>query len=82
MPAKNLSAEERAKRGKRLLLYGILTLVLVTIIAVFVSTWVIVAPLGSEFTSLPIKLTVIIGIIAVIASVIVWFVYTKVILKE
>lgn len=82
MPAKNLSPEERARRGKRLLLYGIVTLVLVTIIAVFVSTWVITAPLGSEFTGLPIRLTLIVGIIAVIASVIVWFVYTKVILKE
>jgi len=65
-----------------LLLYGIVTLVLVTIISVFVSTWVITAPLGSEFTGLPIRLTLIVGIIAVIASVIVWFVYTKVILKE
>lgn len=82
MPAKNLSPEDRARRGKRLLLYGIVTLVLVTIIAVFVSTWVITAPLGSEFTGLPIRLTLIVGIIAVIASVIVWFVYTKVILKE
>ncbi|GEM_PF-2172482 len=82
MPAKSLSPEERAQRGKRLLLYGIVTLVLVTIISVFVSTWVITAPLGSEFTGLPIRLTLIVGIIAVIASVIVWFVYTKVILKE
>lgn len=82
MPAKDLSAEERARRGKRLMLYGIVTLVLVTIIAVFVSTWVIVAPLGAEFAGLPIRLTVIIGIIALIAAVIVWFVYTKAILKE
>jgi hypothetical protein len=75
-------SEERAKRGKRLLMYGIFSLVLVTIIATFVTLWVITAPLGGDFASIPIKVTLIVGLISIVASVIVWFVYTKVILKE
>jgi hypothetical protein len=73
--------EERAQRGKRLLLYGIFSLVLVTIVATFVTLWVITAPLGGDFTSIPLKVTLIVGLISIVASAIVWFVYTKVILK-
>jgi hypothetical protein len=54
----------------------------VTIIATFVTLWVITAPLGGDFASIPIKVTLIVGLISIVASVIVWFVYTKVILKE
>lgn len=82
MPAKDLSTEERTTRGKRLLLYGMFALVIVTILAVFVTLWVITAPLGSDFTGVPLRVTLIVGAIAIVASVIVWFVYTKVILKE
>jgi len=80
--SQELSPEERARRGKRLLLYGIVSLVLVTVVAVFVTLWVITAPLGSEFTNVPINVTLIVGAITIVASVIIWFVYTKVILKE
>lgn len=76
------SPEERAKRGKRLLLYGMFSLVIVTVVAVFVTLWLITAPLGSEFTGMPVRVTLIVGAIAVVASVIVWFTYTKLILKE
>jgi uncharacterized membrane protein YdbT with pleckstrin-like domain len=75
-------SEDRARRGKRLLLYGMFTLILVTIIATFLSLWLITAPLGSQFTSVPITVTLIVGLITIVASVIVWFVYTKLILKE
>ena len=80
--SKELSPEERAQRGKRLLLYGIVSLVVVTIVSVFVTLWVITAPLGSEFSGVPVQVTLIIGAITIVASVIVWFVYTKLILKE
>jgi peptidoglycan biosynthesis protein MviN/MurJ (putative lipid II flippase) len=82
MASKDLTPEERAQRGKRLVLYGMFSLVLVTIIAVFVTLWVVTAPLGPGFTGIPIKVTLIVGIIAVVACVIVWFIYTKAILKE
>jgi hypothetical protein len=81
MPAEDLSPEER-KRGKRLLLYGMFALVLVTILSVFVTLWLITAPLGSEFTNVPITVTLIVAAITIVACVIIWFVYTKVILKE
>jgi hypothetical protein len=80
--SKELPPEERAQRGKRLLLYGIVSLVVVTIVSVFVTLWVITAPLGSEFSGIPVRVTLIIGAITIVASVIVWFVYTKLILKE
>jgi uncharacterized membrane protein len=75
------ASEERAQRGKRLLLYGIVSLVLVTIVATFVTLWLVTAPLGGDFASIPIKVTVIVGLISIVASAIVWFVYTKVVLK-
>jgi len=74
--------EDRAARGKRLLLYGMVALVLVTIVSVYVAAWVITAPLGAEFTSVAWKTTLIVGVIAIVASAVVWFVYTKAILKE
>jgi hypothetical protein len=82
MSANDLPPEERAKRGKRLLLYGMFALVIVTVLAVFVTLWLVTAPLGSEFTSVPITVTLIVGAIAIVACVVIWFVYTKLILKE
>jgi uncharacterized membrane protein len=78
--SQELTPEEQAKRGKRLLIYGIFSLVVVTIVAVFLATWLIMAPLG--MTGDAVRITVIVGVIAIVASVIVWFVYTKAILKE
>lgn len=75
-----ISPEERAQRGKRLLLYGMFALVLVTIVTLFFLLWFWLAPVG--FTNVAIQTTLIVAVVAVIACVIVWFVYTKVILKE
>lgn len=72
--------QEQNKRGKKLLIYGMFALVLVTLIAVFVTTWLVMAPMGMTGDS--IRITLIVGVIAVVACVIAWFVYTKVILKE
>jgi hypothetical protein len=80
MSQKKLSAEERATRGKRLLIYGMFSLVLVTVVALFLVLWLWLAPLG--LTEIAIKSTLIVGAIAIVACVIVWFVYTKLILKE
>jgi hypothetical protein len=80
MTKADLSAEERAKRGKRLLVYGMFALVLVTVVTVFLTSWLIMAPLA--MTGKAIQLTIIVGAIAIVASVIVWFIYTKAILKE
>jgi hypothetical protein len=80
MTAKNLTPTDRAQRGKRLLIYGMFSLVVVTVVAVFLTLWLLTAPLG--LTSIAVKTTLIVGIIAIVACVIEWFVYTKLILKE
>jgi hypothetical protein len=77
---KDLSPEERAARGKRLLIYGMFSLVVVTVVSLFLVLWLLLAPLG--FTNVVIQATLIIGAIAIVACVIVWFIYTKLILKE
>lgn len=80
MSEKDLSPEERATRGKRLLIYGMFSLVVVTVVSLFLVLWLWLAPLG--LTSIVFQTTLIIGVITIIACVIVWFVYTKLILKE
>jgi hypothetical protein len=80
MSEQEISPQERAARGKRLLIYGMFSLVVVTIVAVFLTTWLIMAPLGQ--TGAAIQVTLIVGAVAIVACIVVWFVYTKVILKE
>jgi hypothetical protein len=82
MTAKDLSPEEQATRGKRLLLYGMFSLVLVTIVALFLSTWLLLAPWGTDGANAAVRITLIVGAVTVVACVIVWFIYTKLILKE
>ena len=78
---KELSPEERAARGKRLLLYGMFSLVVVTFVTVFLSLFLITGPLtGSAGPAF--QTALIISLIALVACVIVWFIYTKLILKE
>lgn len=80
MSEQEISPQERAARGKRLLIYGMFSLVVVTLVTVFLSTWLILAPLGQ--TGAAIRISLIIGAVAIVACVIVWFIYTKLILKE
>jgi lipopolysaccharide export LptBFGC system permease protein LptF len=79
MSRKNLSREEQATRGKRLLIYGMFSLVLVTMVAVFLVLYLYLGRLGQTGTAIIAAL--IVGAIAIVACVIVWFVYTKLILK-
>ena len=74
-------SDDRSKRGKRLLLYGMFALVIVTFLAVFLTVFLLSAPVlgGAGFA---LKTSLIVTVIAVIACAIVWFVYTKAILKE
>ncbi len=80
MTAKDVSPKEGVTRGKRLLLYGMFSLVLVTVVALFVTTWLILAPFGQ--TGAAVRISLIVGAVAIVACVIVWFIYTKLILKE
>jgi len=80
MSANDLSPEERATRGKRLLIYGMFSLVVVTIVAMFLILYLYLGPLGA--VDVAIKATLIVGAVAIVACIIVWFIYTKLILKE
>ena len=80
MSKEELSPEEQAARGKRLLIYGMFSLVVVTMVALFLVLFLLLGPVGQ--TSIAIQATLIVGAIAIVACVIVWFVYTKLILKE
>lgn len=80
MSKQEITPQDRAARGKRLLIYGMFSLVLVTVVAVFLTTWLILAPMGQ--TGAAIRISLITGAVAIVACVIVWFVYTKLILKE
>jgi hypothetical protein len=80
MSRQELSPEERAARGKRLLIYGMFALVLVTIVTLFLILYFWLAPVG--LTNIAIQTTLIVGVVAIVACVIVWFIYTKLVLKE
>jgi hypothetical protein len=80
MSQKDLSREEQDARGKRLLIYGMFSLVIVTVVALFLTLYLLLGPIDAQ--DVAIKATLIVGAIAIVACVIVWFVYTKLILRE
>ncbi len=79
MSKKDLAPEERAVRGKRLLIYGMFSVVVVTIVALFLTLYLMLAPLDA--TGVAIKATLIVAGIAIVACIIIWFLYTKLILR-
>jgi hypothetical protein len=56
------------------------SLVIVTVVALFLTLYLLLGPIDAQ--DVAIKATLIVGAIAIVACVIVWFVYTKLILKE
>jgi hypothetical protein len=74
--------EDRVQRGKRMMLYGMFALVVVAIVATFITLWLVTAPLGPDFASVPVTVTLIVGLVTIVASVIVWIVYARVILPR
>jgi uncharacterized membrane protein len=81
MAEKTLSLAQRSERGKRLLLYGMFSLIVVTFIAVFLTVYLVTAPLTGG-PGMAFQISLIVTAIALVASVVVWFVYTKAVLKE
>ncbi len=79
MSKKDLAPEERAVRGKRLLIYGMFSVVVVTIVALFLTLYLMLAPLDA--TGVAINATLIVAGIAIVACIIIWFLYTKLILR-
>jgi len=81
MSEKQLSPQERAQRGKRLLLYGMFALVIVTFLSVFLTVYLLTGALTGG-AGVALQSSLVVTAIAIVACVIVWFVYTKAILKE
>jgi len=80
MSKKDLAPEEKVVRGKRLLIFGMFSVVVVTIVALFLTLYLLLAPLDA--TGVAAKATLIVGGIAIVACVIIWFLYTKLVLKD
>ncbi len=81
MSEKEPSPEERAARGKRLLIYGMFSVVAVIFVTVFLIVYLLTGPLTGG-PGIAFQAALITTVIAIIASVIIWFIYTKLILKE
>ena len=81
MAEKTVSPAERAERGKRLLLYGMFALVIVTFLAVFLTVFLLTGPLTGG-PGVALQSALIVTVIALAACVAVWFIYTKAVLKE
>jgi hypothetical protein len=81
MTQKDLAPEERAKRGKRLLLYGMFALVVVTFLSVFLALFLVTGPLTGG-AGVALRVALIVAAITLVACVIVWYIYVKLILKE
>jgi hypothetical protein len=56
------------------------SLFVVTVVAVFVTVWLIAAPIGR--TDIAVQSTLIVGAITLVASVVVWFLYTRVLHQD
>jgi hypothetical protein len=80
MSEKDVSAQDRSEGGKRFLVYGMFAFIIAILVAVFMSLYLALAPLDA--VGVAIRTTLIVGVIAVIAAVVLYFVYTKVVLKE
>ncbi len=81
MQKTELSPEERAARGKRLLIYGMFSLVVVIFVTIFLVVYLLTGPLTGG-PGIALQAALITTVIAIVACVIVWFIYTKLILKE
>jgi hypothetical protein len=86
--SQEISSKERAERGKRLVRYGMFSLVVVTFVSTFLTLALIMRMIdptffgANEIVRLALVPSLIVTAIALGASIIGWFVYTKVYLKE
>ena len=81
-------SDDRAQRGKRLVVYGMFSLILVTFVSSFLTLAVLMKKIdpvlfgGGEIVRMALVPSLLVTGVALVACVIGWFVYTKVILKE
>jgi hypothetical protein len=78
---KKAGLDDAVLRRKRLLLYGLVVVVAVAFAVSLIVSWIVLMP-GGNYLGNVILYTVLCTLGAAILSVIVWFVYVKLILKE
>jgi len=81
MPEKKVAREDPVTRKKRLLMYGLVVVVAVAFALSLIISWIVLMPFGNYLGNV-ILYTVLSTLGAAILCVIVWFIYTKLILKE
>jgi len=77
---KNLAHDDSIARKKRLFQYGLVVVVAVAFAVSLIVSWIVLMP-GGNYLGNVILYTVLCTLGAAILSIIVWFVYTKLILK-
>ncbi len=81
MPEKKVVREDQNARRKRLLKYGLLVVVAVAFAVSLMVSWIVLMP-GGNYLGKVIEYTVLCTLGAAVLSVIFWFVYIKLILKQ
>jgi uncharacterized membrane protein len=81
MSQKELLPEERAARGKRLLIYGMFSVTVVMFVVIFLVVYLLTGPLTGG-PSIALQAALIATGVAIVACIIVWIIYIKLILKE
>jgi len=82
MPEKKVVREDQGARKKRLLKYGLVVVVAVAFAVSLIVSWMVLMPFGVEYLGKVIEYTVLCTLGAAVLSVIVWFAYIKLILKQ
>ncbi len=81
MPDKKKAiVEDTIARKKRLLMYGLVVVVAVAFAVSLIVSWIVLMP-GGNYLGTVILYTVLCTLGAAVLSAIVWFIYTKLILK-
>jgi uncharacterized membrane-anchored protein len=73
--------DERAQRGKRLLIYGMFSLIVVTFVAVLLTVWMFSRYIPGGL-AVALQTALIVSAIGAVACIILWFVYTRVVLSR
>ena len=77
---KKVAREDAVARRKRLVLYGLAVVVAVAFVLSLMISWIVLMP-GGNYLGNVILYTVLCTLGAAILCVIVWFIYTKLLLK-
>ena len=81
MPAKKVVQDDPVSRKKRLVLYGLVVVVAVAFAVSLIVSWIVLMP-GGNYLGNVLLYTALCTLGAAILSVIVWFIYVKLIPKE